>query len=600
MALLYNYVLAATESHAHRQELFLVALKSSRLGALLVVFALVLGFFGALQLLTTGTASATALACPAPATNVNDKVDLDWDNLQLVNPQGTQAKTVADLWDLGVKLPWKTKGAVKAGDFFTYDATVAEAGTGQPILRPTAERTFDVRSANGIVVGCGTWGTDGIVTVVFNENADSAAEWAGSVTTSAMVHYTGPAKENFQVQVGNKLVANKLNMVVKPTGEARYAKEGWLGLSDSEDGDENKAVMWRVILPAGDQSVTGASIVDEVPAGEDWSFDCATVTDYVKAHTFVVVDPTTPEGKRQSKDTSNGAFGAGSTVACTSQKVTVNFPTIPAHQSAIVEIPSRVEGAKRAADVSGKFTNTVNFNVPGKNVAPVTKVARFGAVADAFAHQTFSVIKKVDGELPESAKNLDYTLSITLKNDTDPSVNKTYQATVKAGKKYTYPGTLPLGTQVTVSEGDLPTADGITWNEAESRIFETAQGVSLKANNREATFTLSEDNVFVLTLNNKLAPTPTPTPSESPTPTPSPTPSESPTPTPTPTPSESPTPTPTPTPSESPTPTPTPTPSTPPAPRLAKTGADTTSLGFLAGLVTIAGVSLVIAQRRRG
>ena len=566
----------------------MVALKSSRLGALLVAFALVLSFFGALQLLTTGTASATALACPAPATNVNDKVDLDWDNLQLVNPQGTQAKTVADLWDLGVKLPWKTKGAVKAGDFFTYDATVAEAGTGQPILRPTAERTFDVRSANGVVVGCGTWGTDGIVTVVFNENADSAAEWAGSVTTSAMVHYTGPAKENFQVQVGNKLVANKLNMVVKPTGEARYAKEGWLGLSDSEDGDENKAVMWRVILPAGDQSVTGASIVDEVPAGEDWSFDCATVTDYVKAHTFVVVDPTTPEGKRQSKDTSNGAFGAGSTVACTSQKVTVNFPTIPAHQSAIVEIPSRVEGAKRAADVSGKFTNTVNFNVPGKNVAPVTKVARFGAVADAFAHQTFSMIKKVDGELPESVKNIDYTLSITLKNDTDPSVNKTYQATVKAGKKYTYPGTLPLGTQVTVSEGDLPTADGITWNEAESRIFETAQGVSLKANNREATFTLSEDNVFVLTLNNKLAPTPTPTPSESPTPTP------------TPTPSESPTPTPTPTPSESPTPTPTPTPSTPPAPRLAKTGADTTSLGFLAGLVTIAGVSLVIAQRRRG
>ena len=105
----------------------MVALKSSRLGALLVAFALVLSFFGALQLLTTGTASATALACPAPATNVNDKVDLDWDNLQLVNPQGTQAKTVADLWDLGVKLPWKTKGAVKAGDFFTYDATVAEA-----------------------------------------------------------------------------------------------------------------------------------------------------------------------------------------------------------------------------------------------------------------------------------------------------------------------------------------------------------------------------------------------------------------------------------------------------------------------------------------
>jgi len=328
---------------------------------------------------------------------------------------------------------------VKAGDFFTYDATVAEANTGQPILRPTAERSFDVRSATGVVVGCGTWGTDGIVTVVFKENADSAAEWAGSVTTSAMIQYTGPANENFEVQVGNKGVSRKVNMVVHPTGEARTVKECWIGLSDSEDGDENKAIMWRVILPAGDTAVTGASVVDEVPAGEKWSYACETVLDYVKKHTFVV-DPTTPEGKRLSKDTSKGAFGAGSTVECTPQKLTVTFPEIPANQSAIVEIPTRVEGAKRAADIVGKFSNTVKLNVPGKKVSPVTKVMRFGAVADVFAHQTFSVTKKVDGELPENAKDLEYTLNITLKNDADPSVNKTYQATVKAGKRYRYPG----------------------------------------------------------------------------------------------------------------------------------------------------------------
>lgn len=89
----------------------------------------------------------------------------------------------------------------------------------------------------------------------------------------------------------------------------------------------NKAIMWRVILPAGDKAVTGASIVDEVPAGEKWSYDCATVTDYVKKHTFVVVDPTTPEGKRQSKDTSNGAFGAASTVEH-APEATVTFPEI--------------------------------------------------------------------------------------------------------------------------------------------------------------------------------------------------------------------------------------------------------------------------------
>lgn len=161
----------------------------------------------------------------------------------MVNPQGAEAKTIANMRDTGVKLPWKINGAVKAGDFFTYDATVDEVNTGQPIPRPTAERSFDVRSATGVVVGCGTWGTDGIVTVVFNENANSAAEWAGSVTTSAMIQYTGPANEQFEVQVGNKVLSCNVNMVVRHTGEARTVKEGWIGLSDSEDGDENKSIM---------------------------------------------------------------------------------------------------------------------------------------------------------------------------------------------------------------------------------------------------------------------------------------------------------------------------------------------------------------------
>ena len=431
----------------------MVALKSSRLSALLVAFALVLSFFGALQLLTTRTASATALACPAPTTNVNNKVDLDWDNLQLVNPQGVEAKTIANLWDIGVKLPWKTNGAVKAGDFFTYDATVAEAKTGQAILRPTVERSFEVRSATGVVVGCGTWGTDGIVTVVFNENADAAAEWAGTVTTSAAIQYTGPANENFEVQIGNKVVSRKVNMVVRPTGEARTAKEGWIGLSDSADGDENKAIMWRVVLPAGDTAVTGASIVDEAPADSSWSFDCDTVNEYTRTHTYLVTDPTTSEGLRRDKDTSNGAFGAAAQIQCTPTKVTVALGEIPANQSAIILLPARVEGAKRASDVAGEFSNTVTYNVPGEKVDPITKVLRYGAVADANAHQTFSVTKKVEGDLPEAAKDLDYTLEITLKNAADPTVNKTFEATIKAGETYTYPAPLPPGTEVTVSEG---------------------------------------------------------------------------------------------------------------------------------------------------
>ena len=547
----------------------MVALKRRHFGVLLATFALVLSFFGLAQFVgAQAPASAATLSCPEPTTNVSNKVTLDWDNAQLVDHSDRETTAVGDWWDLGIKLPWETDGRVKAGDYFAYDASIVNVATGESVLRPNVARKFEVVSNNGVVVGCGTWAADGMVTVVFNEKVESAAQRYGHVSTNGLTRYTGPGGEKYTVKLGKK-VDREIDMLRRTPGVPRYQKDGWLTLGENEDGDENKAIIWRVILPAGDTAVTGASIVDEVPAGEKWSYACETVVDYVKKHTFVVVDPTTPEGKRLSKDTSKGAFGAGSTVECTPQKLTVTFPEIPANQSAIVEIPTRVEGAKRAADIVGKFSNTVKFNVPGKKVSPVTKVMRFGAVADAFAHQTFSVTKKVDGELPENAKDLEYTLNITLKNDADPSVNKTYQATVKAGKSYSYPGALPLGTEVTVSEGDLPSADGITWNEAESRVFDTAEGVALKANNREATFTLSEDHLFALNLNNKLVPTPKPTP------------------------------TPTPTPSESPTPEPTPAPSTPPAPRLAKTGADAANVGVLAGIVALAGGSLVAVKRRQ-
>ena len=545
----------------------MVALKRRHFGVLLATFALVLSFFGLAQFVgAQAPASAAPLSCPEPTTNVSNKVTLDWDNAQLVDHSGRETTAVGDCWDLGIKLPWKTDGRVKAGDYFAYDASIVNVATGESVLRPNVARKFEVVSNNGVVVGCGTWAADGMVTVVFNEKVESAAQRYGHVSTNGLTRYTGPGGEKYTVKLGKK-VDREIDMLRRTSGVPRYQKDGWLTLGENEDGDENKAIIWRVILPAGDTAVTGASIVDEVPAGEKWSYACETVVDYVKKHIFVVVDPTTPEGKRLSKDTSKGAFGAGSTVECTPQKLTVTFPEIPANQSAIVEIPTRVEGAKRAADIVGKFSNTVKFNVPGKKVSPVTKVMRFGASADAYAHQTFSVTKKVDGELPENAKDLEYTLNTTLKNDADPSVNKTYQATVKAGKSYSYPGALPLGTEVTVSEGDLPSADGITWNEAESRVFDTAEGVALKANNREATFTLSEDHLFALNLNNKLVPTPKPTP--------------------------------TPTPSESPTPEPTPAPSTPPAPRLAKTGADAANVGVLAGIVALAGGSLVAVKRRQ-
>ena len=540
----------------------MVALKRRHFGVLLATFALVLSFFGLAQFVSAqAPASAAPLSCPEPTMDVSGKVTLDWDNAQLVDHSGRETHAVGDWWDLGIKLPWQTQGRVKAGDYFTYDASIVNSATGQSVLRPNITRQFEVISNNGVVVGCGTWGTDGKVTVVFNEKVESAAQWYGHVSTNGLTNYTGPGGETYTVKLGHK-VERELTMLRRTPGVARYQKDGWLTLPENSDGDENQAIMWRVVFPAGNAAVSGASIVDEVPAGSNWNFNCDVVNEYTKNHTYLVTDPTTSAGLSQGNDTSHGAFGAAAQVDCTSTKVTVTLAEIPANQSAIILLPGHVQGAKRAGDINGLFSNTVNFNVAGVKITePITKVLRYGASADAYAHQTFSVTKKVEGDLPESAKDLEYTLSITLKNDADPSVNKTFEATLKAGETYTYPTSLPLGTVVTVSEGDLPAGADITWVDGESRVFETADGVTLSADNREATFTLSDDQVYSLTLTNVLAPTPTPSATPS---TPAPTPSATPS----------------------------------PAPQLAKTGTDAAGLGVLAGIVAIAGLSLVAAKRR--
>ena len=540
----------------------MVALKRRHFGVLLATFALVMSFFGLAQFVgAQAPASAAPLSCPEPTTDVSDKVTLDWDNAQLVDNSGREIHAVGDWWDLGIKLPWQTQGRVKAGDYFTYDASIVNSATGQSVLRPNITRQFEVISNNGVVVGCGTWGTDGKVTVVFNEKVESAAQWYGHVSTNGLTNYTGPGGETYTVKLGQK-VERELTMLRRTPGVARYQKDGWLTLPENQDGDENTAIMWRVVFPAGSTAVTGASIVDEVPAGSTWNFNCDVVNEYTKNHTYLVTDPTTSAGLNQGNDTSHGAFGAAAQVDCTSTKVTVTLAEIPANQSAIILLPGHVPGAKRAGDINGLFSNTVNFNVAGVKITePITKVLRYGASADAYAHQTFSVTKKVEGDLPESAKDLECTLSITLKNDADPSVNKTFEATLKAGSTYTYPTLLPLGTVVTVSEGDLPAGTDITWVDGQSRVFENADGVTLSADNREATFTLSDDQVYSLTLTNVLAPTPTPSATPS-------------------------------------TPAPTPSPAPSPAPQLAKTGTDAVGLGVLAGVVAIAGLSLVAAKRR--
>ena len=78
----------------------------------------------------SGACVCGPLSCPEPTTNVSNKVTLDWDNAQLVDHSGRETTAVGDWWDLGIKLPWKTDGRVKAGDYFAYDASIVNVATG--------------------------------------------------------------------------------------------------------------------------------------------------------------------------------------------------------------------------------------------------------------------------------------------------------------------------------------------------------------------------------------------------------------------------------------------------------------------------------------
>ena len=169
----------------------------------------------------------------------------------------------------------------------------------------------------------------------------------------------------------------------------------------------------------------------------------------------------------------------------------------------------------------GVFSNTVNFNVAGVKVTePITKALRYGAAADAYAHP--DLLRDQEGRgRPARVRPGPrvHSLTITLKNDagSDPSVNKTFEATPSRRARPTpTPRLSRWGLSSPSAEGDLPAGVGYhLGRRRESRVFEAADGVTLSADNRQATFTLSDDQVYSLTLTNTVAPAPTPTPTPS-------------------------------------------------------------------------------------
>lgn len=89
----------------------MVALKHRHFGALLAICALVLSFFGVTQVVSASVpAHADAPACPAPVTNVSDKVTLDWDKAQLVDHTGHEVHAVGGLVGSGSETSLADRG----------------------------------------------------------------------------------------------------------------------------------------------------------------------------------------------------------------------------------------------------------------------------------------------------------------------------------------------------------------------------------------------------------------------------------------------------------------------------------------------------------
>ena len=107
------------------------------LAAALAVFATIIGLG---QVVLGQRAAHADDTCPAPEKDITSAVSVDYDNSDLVDDRGKSVRTFVNWQTVGVKMPWSTSAPVKAGDYFTYDATVTDKANGAKPISPTAAK----------------------------------------------------------------------------------------------------------------------------------------------------------------------------------------------------------------------------------------------------------------------------------------------------------------------------------------------------------------------------------------------------------------------------------------------------------------------------
>ena len=601
----------------------MTTLRTKRAVSALAALTLAVGGIGAVEIFSDAAApAALAATCPAPTTDISSKMTIG--EPELTDQSGNPKTSFTVGATVGFKVKWSTSSKVTAGQYFQYKLSTKSA-------KPIMPFNFDVKSSTGTVIGCGTWGPDGTVKVVFNEAAEGAASWDGWVITTSQL--TLSKNEVGKTQPFHLTETKSVDVNIQPgigVG-VDFRKDGWL----FNMYNTNRTLAWRITVPGGENGLKNVTVVDN---SEDpkWDFNCADLEPLLKNNEANLKLVDSVANGYNGPDVSGGAIRQNATITCSANKLEIKLPEVPANKFAIIVLYGHVPEV-----VSGHYWNTAD--ITANDMQPRIVSAQdvvLGADAGAAAKQVFSIAKKVDDSAAALTDDPDFTFDVTLKG---PGVDRTETVTVKKGQTYTYPDKLPIGTKVTIKEKNLPDAS-VLWDNATSGVFDQSEGVTLGADKKTATLTINPEKDYTATVTNvtKPKPTPSPTPSTT-TPTPSPTPSTT-TPTPSPTPSTTtpvptpstttPVPTPsttTPTPAVSTTPTPSPSTSTapgpststtasvPPAPSesnppavppstpdkpknpkspLAKTGADS---GILlgAGLAALLAGGAAVASRRR-
>ncbi|WP_046204981.1 Ig-like domain-containing protein, partial [Corynebacterium argentoratense] len=271
------------------------------------------------------TCAATTTEIPRAITNVHILAD------------GKETDTFTKGQFVDIKFDWTSAGTtLKAGSFFTIQVPQEYFGSGQK-----AVPNFPIHAeGSSEVIGCGSYGSDGTLTVVFNEKAEGLQNPRGWVSVGAIV--SGKENETGKTSKVNFKDVKSIDINIKPSvGAANWVfrKDGWLTLpTDHEFFSLQKMLSWRLNVPAYDKELHNLVITDD-SADPKWYFNC----DATKANLKMTEGLKGPEIK-----------DIPWTLECEKEKVTIKVPTVPANRNIV--FGNMIGAADKL--VNGTYTNT--------------------------------------------------------------------------------------------------------------------------------------------------------------------------------------------------------------------------------------------------